>query len=236
MPIRFKFIIPLFLFWVAWCLGGGMGLAACPGDPHFDRTSILHVTSVPVPTSYFHNLSTSQIEALSRVRLKMPTMREPGLTWMEHQLKTDYKYEGATRGSRASYCIWAVSLRLDFSFTRMDVYLSNQYPVGSCEYNVILGHENQHVAINTRTFEKYKRLMLQALRKTRTIPTPANPLSVRSMEEGRAIIGARVDHIVMPLYDRFKRELVRENAKIDTPQSYRRLQAQCKKWGYSYGR
>jgi hypothetical protein len=157
-------------------------------------------------------------------------MHNPGLTLAEHELKTDYQMGGLQRGGRAEYCVWVESLALDFSFRRMDVYLSSQYPEGSCQYDVILGHENQHVAINNRTLRKYYSLMRQALWKTRSIPTKANPLPVSSLNQGKAIIAARINGIVNPIYARFKKAVLAENAKIDTVANYRRTQAKCSSW------
>jgi len=127
--------------------------AGCLGNPRFKRSSIIHFTSTPVKTVYSHDLATSQIEALWQSRYKTPRMREPGLTMAEagYELKTRYRYERSRHGNQEKYCVWAESVDIDFSFKRMDVYISSQYPAGSCEYNVILKHENQHVAINKRT-------------------------------------------------------------------------------------
>jgi hypothetical protein len=58
---------------------------------------------------------------------------------------------------------------------------------------------------------------------------------VSSVQRGEALIAQRVDRVVMPIYDRFQKEVVSQNAKIDTRKNYRRLQAHCKNWQYEYG-
>ena len=203
--------------------------AACKGDPKFDRSSVIQVESTPIQPRYFHNLSTAQIEAMRNVRLNGPRMHNPGITKAEHGLKTDCLIGGLKRG-RNQYCMWAESVLVRFSFNQMDVYVSSQYLEGGCAYQVILGHENEHVAINIRALAKYKGLMERALKRFRDIPTKANPLAVRSMQQGKAAISARINRVVNPLYAQFKKEVRDANDKIDTTANYRRTQAKCKDW------
>ena len=223
------------LYLVSWCLSVGFWFAVpvfggCPGDPKFDRHSILHLSSPPLQPRYYHNMSTAQIESMRHAQFHNKMMHNPGLTLAEQELKSDYQMGGMQRGRRAEYCVWVESLALDFSYKRMDVYVSSQYSEGSCQYNVILGHENQHVAINNRTLQNYYSMMQKALWNARQIPTRAKPLSVRSLSQGKAIIAARINKIVNPIYDRFKKTVMAENAKIDTIANYRATQAKCSSW------
>jgi hypothetical protein len=157
-------------------------------------------------------------------------MHNPGLTLAEQELKSDYQMGGMRRDRTGEYCIWVESLSLDFSYKRMDVYISSQYPEGSCQYNVILGHENQHVAINNRTLQIYYSMMRKALWNARFIPTKAKPLPVRSLSQGKAILTRRINGILNPLNERFKKAVRAENAKIDTIANYRATQAKCSNW------
>ena len=227
-------IIGFFFLGVLGAFGGGKAWAGCPRDPHFNRASVIHVTSQPLQPTYYHDRSTSQIESLWHAKFKSPRSREPGLTMAESEIKTNYDFRIEQRGRQADYCFWVESLDLEFSYIRMDVFISSQYPEGSCEYNAVLNHENQHVAINLRVFEKYKKIMLRALRRNLRIPTRANPISVASPEEEKRLITRKIDNIANPVFYRFKRELVAANAKIDTAKSYRRIQAQCSNWQFEY--
>lgn len=209
---------------------GGLSAFNCPTDPAATLLSVVHLTSKPIPIRYFHDHSTAQIEAMRHMFFHSNMMHNPGLTQAEHGLKTNFKLQGLQHGRNGPICVWVESVDIDFSWRRMDVYISSQYGRGSCPYQVILDHENQHVAINTRTFEKYRALMLQALRGATDIPTKAAPLVVQSLQGGKALITQRIDRAVMPLYEAFQRELLAENAKIDTLENYRRTQARCAQW------
>ena len=205
-------------------------VSACPGDPHFDRRSVIQFTGDALPPTYFHNYSTAQIESMRHIRIHSGLQHNPGLTLAEHQLKTDCQIGSLTHGRGKGVCVWMESLQLYFGFNKMDVFLSSNYAEGTCPYRIVLWHENQHVAINTRVFKKYRALMERAVRRERSIPTKGNPLSVGSLQQGKAVITAKIGRIVNPLYARFKNEVAAENAKIDTPANYRRTQALCKEW------
>lgn len=207
-----------------------LAFASCQGDPRFDRQSVIHLTGDALLPTYFHNLSTAQIESMRHIHYHSGLQHNPGLTLAEHELKTNYQISGLTHGRGAGVCVWVESLQVFFGFGKMDVYLSSQYAEGTCQYGVILGHENQHVAINTRVYRKYRALMERALLRDRRIPTKGNPLSVQSMAQGKAMIARLINGLTNPLYERFKREVVSENAKIDTIANYKRTQALCKEW------
>jgi acyl-CoA thioesterase FadM len=192
--------------------------------------SVIHVVTTPIQTRYFHNFTTAQIEQMRNLEFHNKQLHNPGVTMAEHEIKIDYEIQGREHPKRDGFYVWTDTVKVNFSFTRMDVYISSQYPEGSCPYNVVVGHENQHVAINTRLLKKYKALIERALKADRGIPTKARPLNVLSMENGRKIIAARINHIVDPLMVRFKNEVTKENGKIDTAQNYRRTQARCKNW------
>ena len=232
LKIRSSFFEPLWL-----CVGFGFviffttpGFPACPGDPHFNPKSIIHFSGGTLRPTYFHQYSTAQIEAMRHSGSFPAGMHNPGLTMAEHEFQTSYKIGGTSRSGQAGICIRVESIQVRFACRRMDVYLSSKYPKGSCVYQVVLAHENQHVAINTRVFKKYSALMKKALLSDRTIPTKANPMAVNSVEEGKAFISTHIDALVKNVYEKFTQEAIAENAKIDTMENYRRTQAKCKEW------
>jgi len=228
---KIKFRYFLLLFMIFSCLCGSPSLAAgCPKDAHFNRASVFHVTSPPVQVLYNHDLSTSQIEAMRNAHLSRAGLHNPGLTEAEEELHNNFEIRAFQNSKGGSICLWVDSVDLEFSYVKMDVYISSQYREGSCPYNAILAHEKQHVAINQRVLLKYKVLMGLALKMNRDIPTKANPLSVRSVENGKKLIQDRISRIVNPLYELFQREVRQENAKIDTRENYHRVQARCRDW------
>jgi hypothetical protein len=202
----------------------------CDGDRHFNPQSVIHVVTNPIQVRYFHDHSTAQIEEMRNMKFHNRRLHNPGVTLAEHEFKMDYQVGGLQHPNQDGFCVWVDSINVSFSYAQMDVYISSQYPEGTCPYQVILNHENQHVAIDQRVLAKYRAVVERALRKSRVIPTKAHPMSVVSMNNGKAIIDARLNRIVNPILAAYKKEITRENGKIDTPVNYRRTQALCNNW------
>jgi hypothetical protein len=202
----------------------------CSGDRHFDPRSVYHVITTPVQVRYFHDKTTAEIEQMRNLKFHNKLEHNPGVTLAEHALKMDYQIGGLEHPNRDGFCVWVESVQVDFCYDKLDVYISSQYPEGSCPYRVILSHENQHVAIDQRVLAKYRTLIEKALKRSRSIPTKAHPLSVVSMDNGKAIINKRLDDIVNRLTAAYQKETIRQNGKLDTPTNYKRTQALCNNW------
>lgn len=202
--------------------------AGCPGDRGFDRASIVSfAASFPEPVLR-RDLDTRGIQALS------PTphaqARVPGLTVGEYGFKKDYRISSSGRGLSGGRCVWLDSLKVDFSYAKLDVYVSRDYPDGSCEQVFANQHEMEHVETNRRVHARYAALLEQALRSAPGLPTRANPAAVDSQEAGRKLIDQAVSEATEPLYRAFEEELQVEQAKLDTPELYRGMQGLCKGW------
>jgi hypothetical protein len=195
-----------------------------------DRPPLVHVTGNLLPPTYHHEYSTAQIEAMSGIQAPSRAAHEPGLTLFEYEVSSQYEMSEKGQSAAGPLLIWAKSVGVNFSVTRMEVFVSSQYARGSCQYEAVLAHENTHVAINERVYKKYRALLIQALGRDRALPTRAHPLRVSSEQEGEDILDRHIKGILTPLEDRFRAEDKRENAKIDTPASYARTQARCRDW------
>jgi hypothetical protein len=157
-------------------------------------------------------------------------MHTPGLTIADEEMKSDFQMETLHRPGSRVYQAWATRINVDFSYIRMDVYISSQYGQGSCPYKVIFDHENQHVAINTRTLQKYADLMKQALLAYPGFPTQAHPWKVGSRSQARSNLKKIILGIINPFYHQYAKEVIRANSQIDTPENYRKTQALCQDW------
>jgi len=202
----------------------------CSGDRHFNPKSIFHVVTHPVQVIYFHDHTTAQIEQMRNIKFHNKLEHNPGVTLAEHEFKMDYQIGGLEHPNQDGFCVWVDSVDVSFSYAQMNVYVTSQYPVGSCPYRVVLNHENQHVSIDQRVLAKYRAKMEWALKRSRSIPTKRHPMSVVSMNNGKAVIADRLNRIVNPILAAYQNEIKRENGKIDTPTNYRRTQALCNNW------
>jgi hypothetical protein len=126
------------------------------------------------------------------------------------------------------FCMWVESGDVEFSRVKMDVYITSNYAEGSCEFEVVRAHEETHVAIYERVFDKYLARMEAALSQDRRTPMQGNPFLARSRRSGKAALSTILDDLVNGLFADFNSESQRENAKLDTPERYRAESAKCR--------
>lgn len=178
--------------------------------------------------TYHHEMNTQQIESMGHIKAPSRASQEPGLTLFEYEISSQYEMQERVRAN-GPLKVWAKSVLVNFSVTRLDVYVSSQYPVGSCQYQAVLGHENTHVSINERVFRKYRQLLARELRRI-AVPTQVHPLAVTTEAEGEAFLDGKIKPVLARFEKDFAGEVKRENAKIDTPASYARVQRKCGNW------
>jgi hypothetical protein len=191
---------------------------------------VLHFTSHTVAPSYHHDLSTAQIEGVNSEWVPSRNQREPGLTTFHYGWKLAVDVQGLAPAEGGPVSIWVSAVHFDFFISQFDVYVSNQYAEGSCPYRVVLAHENNHVAINLKNFEKYRLILMQMLEKDDNLPTEIRPWKVNNLKEGNVEIQKYLEGEIAPVVQKFKDENGLANATIDLPDSYARLQAQCQDW------
>ena len=205
----------------------GLGLGFGAGDL-LARSPVV-VEGGAVPTVYHHEYSTAQIESMSAIKAPSRAAHEPGLTLFEYEVSSQYDLALRSNRPAGPYRFWVKTLNVQFKITRMDVYVSSQYPEGSCQYNVVLAHENTHVSINQRLYRKHMGLLRSALARA-ALPTASHPWTAGSQAQAEAALDARIKPLLKRIEQGFAAEDRRENAKIDTTASYRRTSAKCPNW------
>jgi hypothetical protein len=191
---------------------------------------VVRFTSKSIQPTYHFNFSTAQIEKINKKWVASRNTHEPGLTEFHYGWSFRYQFGAKNNAEGEATEIWANVINVDLSITRFDVYVSSRYPEGSCPHDVILKHENTHVAINERTFEKYKGILKQDLETDASLPTRAKPWKVKNLKAGKYMMEHYLSNVIGSVVKDFWAENGLENAKIDLPDSYRRTQALCSDW------
>lgn len=179
--------------------------------------------------SYFHDLNTSQIEAL-RPGGVHENARVRGLTLADYGMNAQYTLRIRKKWFKDHSLAWADDLRVEFSYNTLNVYVTSDFPEGGCEYRETLGHENEHVEIHKRVFEKYQGVLRAEMAGTGSIPLESSPLTVLSLAEGKERVGQVLSAVTDPVFQRFSVELSEEEARIDTRESYSELRSRCPGW------
>ncbi len=74
--------------------------------------------------TYHHEYSTEQIESMSGLRAPSRAAQEPGLTLFEYEVSSQYEMSEQGRSPNGPLLIWAKSIDVNFSITRMEVYVA----------------------------------------------------------------------------------------------------------------
>ncbi len=196
--------------------------ADCPGDPGIGHDIELKI-DIPEPRLH-HDFS---IAELNRKALRGPGHRVLGLADTGLEFGWAVRFEWQPQG--VGYCFWVRRTELAVRHPSPDIYVAREYRRGSCPYRTILAHERQHMRISREQIDRYLprlRWVLTSLR----IPTGGRPIFVTSAEAAKIEIRELMKELAEPLFQEMNAALRTEQAKLDSPASYRRLRKKCRRW------
>jgi hypothetical protein len=133
---------------------------------------------------------------------------------------------GGLPGLRGGFCVWLTRVDALLGNPVMDVYVAQEYAPGSCEYNVILNHENTHVRFNLETLRDWLPALRAALTEAARRKFPAIFPKMPAGGDINAYLFENVRSILVLM----REDMAKRNATIDTPENYRRENAKCHNW------
>lgn len=155
-----------------------------------------------------------------------PAWTPVGLTLTELKYRIRLKVE-ALPISSGTYCARATAVEADLGYDKLRVYIARKFRPGSCAYRSINAHEMTHVAVFQKALEQfYPRLKHRLQRAAEAL----DPIRTSNPDSAAAYLRKRLNASVEPLFLEMNRELDRNNARLDTPERYRREQALCTDW------
>lgn len=131
------------------------------------------------------------------------------------------------RAKGGGYCVSLSAARITIGYEDMTIFVSRDYPEGSCQFNAILDHELEHVAINEAVLRAYKPRFQKALQRVLRAKTA---IFVHRKGEARSAYILELKRQLEPVADAMLRERTQKNGRIDTRESYARIQSQCDSW------
>lgn len=126
------------------------------------------------------------------------------------------------------YCVWLTRAEVTVGYETLQVFVDQKYEKGSCEYDAIMEHEMQHVAINRETLKAYMPRFRDTVVKAARYKPSMHILGVPRQAKDAYLLylKRRLDPILRAL----EAERRRKNANIDTPESYQDIQSRCENW------
>lgn len=171
-------------------------------------------------------------QQLAAKRRRAGAYAGPGPEWhpvglMGRDLKWEFKVKVQGQRLPGGYCVGLARAEMTVGYDRIRVYVDRRYRPGTCQYKVILEHENQHV----RNFKDTLTAYLPMIRRQLAAEAAAlPPVTARSISDGaRYFVGALRDRLT-PLIDRMQADMAEADRRLDTPASYRATQARCDGW------
>jgi len=149
-----------------------------------------------------------------------------GLTLTELKYQMRLKVE-AIAVTKRTYCARLTSVDAELGYDKLKVYIARKFRPGTCAYRSISDHELTHVAVFRDALETfYPRLQRRLQRAARQL----DPVRAGSPDAAATYMRKRLAATIQPLFLEMNRELDRNNARLDTPERYRREQAMCAEW------
>ncbi|MCB2106842.1 MAG: hypothetical protein KDE14_04030 [Rhodobacteraceae bacterium] len=125
------------------------------------------------------------------------------------------------------YCVYFRHIDVEYGYLDHDVFVASEYPPGSCEYNAILDHENQHVAINRVALREGARLLRQELEQALERFEPKFSKDPQTGTD-RAIADLQLS--ATPTLNRIERDQAARNAVLDSTSNYEETGKLCENW------
>jgi len=216
------------LLWLA----AGIGTAqaqVCPADKQGPPT-VRVLVQVP-ETHYVYDKSRVEITAIARERKNTTTTASThdssvGLTRAgAYRLKVTASVAYQKRPNGV-FCFHIRAVNAVWEIPSMTVFIANNYSPGSCEYRVILDHENQHVAIHQRVLRDFAGQIENELRQAALSISPYVGTEPGDSQKAPKMLVDRARQVMADV----DRERMRANGEIDTPEKYRQTRLLCRHW------
>ena len=192
-------------------------------------TPTVELTETRGDIHFSNGFSGRQLEAKRR---RAGAAAAPGPEWhpvglMSRDLKWEIRVEVQGERRDRGFCTALKHVDLTIGYDRIKVYVDRRYRPGTCQYGMILEHENEHVRIFQSTLKSY----IPAIRdQLNQVAHSTRPFMVGSMRSGaRYFVRHLRDHLT-PLIRRMQSDMDAADRRLDSLESYRATQARCDGW------
>ncbi len=126
------------------------------------------------------------------------------------------------------FCVYPTTIKLSVYFSDPTIYISKQLIPNSCEYNVVLRHEQTHQQINKAALDYFLPLFDEAAKKIALSIKPINVKSLSEIDKASAELTEEYNKKLSPLLEFFKQELLKEQLKLDNQANYQHENILCR--------
>ena len=144
----------------------------------------------------------------------------------------DLSFEIVSHTKENTLCVFIKTVHYKIGHPKQDVWIDSRYSPGSCEYDTIMEHENQHVKYNNLAMKRYRRrFTLTVKQEFRNV----SPLQIRNDEFAAQRIeywlSKQKDIPYLKALDQEMNQLLDlKHGHIDTDHNYERTERLCDNW------
>ena len=189
----------------------------------------VNVQMVPLSTTvqYDRTLDRQQLKQKSQGQIALHSHSViNGLTVgnLRSGIKGNFSVATLTDGST---CVWPSLVEFQLGYSSMVVYVAREFAPGSCQYDVTLRHEREHVKINDQTLRSHVPAVKNDL-----VAAIARDFPKRYRSSGD--ISRLAISTMKSTFERSVANLVVDrnslHGELDSPESYRYWQSLCDRW------
>ena len=185
----------------------------------------LKIESIKPKLTYDYSKTRTELKRMSDRHKHFSNIFVNGLTIAEFQSSISGEFTILDLKNGFS-CVWPNKVVGEMGYNEMQVLIAKDFPIGSCEYNETLSHENEHVKINYNTFNKY---LILSQNKLNSYIKSQFPMLVRSSNPDESAISS-INKQFYSIMKQMEMERNGLNNILDSPQNYSRIQKRCENW------
>ncbi len=126
------------------------------------------------------------------------------------------------------FCVYPKTVQLSVYFTNPTIYISNQLTPDTCEYNVVLRHEQTHQQINKTALDYFLPLFRKAAAEISASMKPINVSTLSDIDKASEQLTLEYQKKLNPLIEFFKQQLLNEQLKLDNQINYLHENTLCR--------
>ena len=145
-------------------------------------------------------------------------------------LQIEGNTETVVMKDKGGWCVSISNVNMQMFLGDIIVLIDKKYPVGSCEYNAIIAHENKHVSVARTVVDFYVPYVRKELER---IVDSMSTVRVSEQAQARSVqrqFTREVNQRIQPMLELIKEQLQKGNSDLDTPENYAKETGMCKNW------
>lgn len=130
--------------------------------------------------------------------------------------------------TKNTYCVYPEAINFSIYYKNPTIFISNQLKKNSCEYKIVLRHEQAHMQINKTALDYFLPLFYNAIEKISSNISPIQINNITQLKKASDKLTLEYSNKVDILFEYFKQQINKEQKKLDNPANYKYESTLCK--------